>query len=57
MLAAHPYDPEADLPHTPDSVFCAHGAGYTVKWYDVPDAAHVEIDPRNLGPYVSADQL
>ena len=57
VLAAHPYDPEADLPRTPDSVFCAHGAGYTVKWYDAPDAAHVEIDPRNLGPYVSADQL
>lgn len=30
------YEPEADLPNTPDSVFCSHGAGYTVKWYDVP---------------------
>ncbi|MFR3878517.1 MAG: hypothetical protein ACLTYW_10625 [Collinsella sp.] len=28
------YEPEADLPNTPDSVFCSHGAGYTVKWYD-----------------------
>ena len=25
------YDPEADLENTPDSVFCAHGAGYPVK--------------------------
>ena len=25
------YEPEADLPNTPDSVFCSHGAGYTVN--------------------------
>ena len=25
------YDPEADLDNTPDSVFCAHGAGFTVS--------------------------
>lgn len=36
------YDPEADLENTPDSVFCAHGAGYPVKWYKVPEFAHVE---------------
>ncbi|WP_240541981.1 TetM/TetW/TetO/TetS family tetracycline resistance ribosomal protection protein [Bifidobacterium sp. CP2] len=35
------YDPEADLDHTPDSVFCAHGAGYPVKWYKVPEFMHV----------------
>ncbi len=28
------YNPEADLENTPDSVFCAKGAGFTVKWYD-----------------------
>ena len=36
------YDPESDLENTPDSVFCAHGAGYPVKWYKVPEFAHVE---------------
>ena len=36
------YDPEADLDNTPDSVFCRHGAGFTVKWYDVPDYMHIE---------------
>lgn len=36
------YNPEADLDNTPDSVFCAHGAGYPVKWYKVPEFAHVE---------------
>ena len=35
------YDPEADLDNTPDSVFCAHGAGYPVKWYRVPDFMHL----------------
>ncbi len=37
------YDPESDLEHTPDSVFCAHGAGYTVKWYKVPEFCHVPM--------------
>lgn len=41
MREAH-YDSEADLENTPDSVFCAHGAGYPVKWYKVPEFAHVE---------------
>lgn len=36
------YDPEADLPNTPDSVFCAHGAGFTVKWNQVKDYMHLE---------------
>ena len=35
------YDPEADLENTPDSVFCAHGAGFTVKWNRVPDYMHL----------------
>ncbi|MGM9892523.1 GTP-binding protein [Limosilactobacillus sp.] len=34
------YEPTADLANTPDSVFCAHGAGYPVKWDQVPQMAH-----------------
>ena len=49
------YDPEADLPNTPDSVFCSHGAGYTVKWNEVPEHAHVEDDPALLRPWRPAD--
>ena len=41
VIAALGYDPERDVENTPDSVFCAHGAGYTVKWSDVPAQAHV----------------
>ena len=36
------YDPEADLPNTPDSVFCDHGAGVTVKWNKVKDFMHLD---------------
>ena len=36
------YEPEADLENTPDSVFCAHGGGFTVKWDQVPEFMHLE---------------
>lgn len=55
VVAAAACDPEADLPNTPDSVFCSHGAGFTVKWYDVPKHAHTEVDPARLRPYRPAD--
>lgn len=42
VLEQFDYEPVSDLDNTPDSVFCAHGAGYPVKWSDVPAAAHVE---------------
>ena len=55
VIAQAAYDPEADLANTPDSVFCSHGAGYTVKWFDVPEKAHVAIDPARLRPWREAD--
>ena len=36
------YDPEADLDNTPDSVFCDHGAGVTVKWDKVTQFMHLD---------------
>ena len=36
------YEPESDLDNTPDSVFCAHGGGFTVKWNKVFDHMHLE---------------
>ena len=60
VLAEIKYDPEADLENTPDSVFCAHGAGFNVKWNQVRDYMHLEsglkeekapqIITRNLRP-------
>lgn len=42
VIAEAAYDPEGDLDNTPDSVFCAHGAGFTVKWNKVRDFMHLE---------------
>ena len=42
MVAQTGYDPERDLSHPADSVFCAHGAGFIVPWNEVPDHMHVE---------------
>lgn len=42
VIAARAYDPEGDLDNTPDSVFCTHGAGHTVKWDQVKSMAHTE---------------
>ena len=42
VVAALGYDPEADIENTPDSVFCAHGAGFNVKWDQVKDYMHLE---------------
>jgi predicted RNA-binding protein with PIN domain len=36
------YNAEADLENTPDSVFCDHGAGVTVKWDKVTEYMHLE---------------
>jgi predicted RNA-binding protein with PIN domain len=44
------YDPEADLDNTPDSVFCAHGAGFTVKWHQVKEYMHLESGLKNEKP-------
>ncbi len=50
VVAALGYDPEADLENTPDSVFCAHGAGFTVKWHRVKDYMHVDSGIRDEQP-------
>ena len=42
VVAETGYDPEADVENTPDSVFCAHGAGFNVKWNEVKDYMHLE---------------
>lgn len=42
VIAGCGYDPEADTANPTGSVFCAHGAGFVVPWYEVRDYAHVE---------------
>ena len=41
VIAAGGYNPEADTENTADSVFCAHGAGYNVKWDEVKSHMHL----------------
>ncbi len=56
VVAAMGYDPEADLENTADSVFCAHGAGYTVKWNQVKDHMHLESGLKT-GPKIITRNL
>lgn len=42
VVASIGYDPEADLANPSGSVFCAHGAGYSVPWNEVPGHAHLD---------------
>ena len=37
------YDPERDLLHPTGSVFCAHGAGFEVRWDEVDRMAHLPL--------------
>ena len=36
------YDCDSDLANSADSVFCSHGAGYAVKWYEAPGIMHIK---------------
>ena len=57
VLAAAGYDPDADTENPADSVFCSHGAGYLVKWDEVPARAHVSSGlERRLGAAPAAGQ-
>ena len=50
VVAAAGYDPEADLENTPDSVFCAHGAGFHVKWDQVHQYMHLDSGLKEEKP-------
>ena len=42
VIAESGYDPARDLDNTPDSVFCAHGAGTVIPWDRVRDYMHID---------------
>ena len=54
VIAALGYDPERDVENTPDSVFCAHGGGFPVKWDRVKEYMHLESCLKKEIPYVPA---
>ena len=49
VIAERAYEPQADLDNTPDSVFCAHGAGFPVPWDEVYRMMHVDRSVNILG--------
>ncbi len=42
VIESSRYSAESDLENTPDSVFCAHGAGFNVKWDEVKNYMHID---------------
>ena len=52
------YDPCRDVWNTPDSVFCSHGAGYTVPWDEADGMMHLpflkDLEVRRNAPVPSA---
>ena len=42
VIAESGYNPTRDLDNTPDSVFCAHGAGTVIPWDRVRDYMHID---------------
>ena len=42
VVAASGYDPEGDVDNPTGFVFCTHGAGFQVPWYQVKEYMHVE---------------
>lgn len=41
VIKSHGYEPENDLMNTADSVFCARGSGFLVKWDEVYNYMHL----------------
>ena len=57
IVSAAGYDPDADVENPADSVFCAHGAGYLVKWDEVPARAHLSTGlERRLNGETAAEE-
>ena len=44
VIEKYPYDREADTDNTANSVFCSHGAGFTVPWTEAAAHMHCEVD-------------
>ena len=47
VLSQTGYDPERDVQNSPDSVFCRHGAGFSVKWNDVEKYMHLDLSLKD----------
>ena len=57
IIAQTGYDPLSDTENTPDSVFCAHGAGYNVRWDQVKEHMHLESPLKTEKPQLITRNL
>lgn len=48
VIAEIGYNADADIENTADSVFCAHGAGFNVRWDEVYKYMHLESALKSL---------
>ena len=55
VIAEIGYDCDGDMENTADSVFCSHGAGYVVKWNEVPEHMHLPSCMTNKLPEEKTD--
>ena len=51
------YDSERDVDNPTGSVFCAHGAGFLVKWDEVPEYLHIKEDFLAEKPGIEQDEV
>lgn len=48
VIAEAGYEPELDIDNPSGSVFCSHGAGYYVPWYEAREHFHLDIGAEEL---------
>ena len=51
------YDSERDVDNPTGSVFCAYGAGFLVKWDEVPEYMHIKEDFLAEKPGIEQDEV
>lgn len=51
------YDSERDLENPTGSVFCAHGAGFVVRWDEVPEYMHLESILEKEKPEAEEEEI
>lgn len=57
VVTAARYDSERDLENPTSSVFCAHGAGFVVKWDEVPEYMHLESVLKKIDPEEKTEEV
>ena len=50
------YDCDSDLYNSADSVFCSHGAGYAVKWYEAPALMHIKSEEAREKEFIREEK-